>query len=292
MTDATTALDEAFDRMARLDFELPNGFVNHGPMACEALAALDLDDQIEGWARRFVRIVGTGPKAERPQGIESGGWRSALGDYSRLPEWLGYFDERVDDEGWAPVVRTWVPRLVPGLSTALFHGIIRTAQGVRAIAAVDTEARRAELARSLAYWAARFRPGQPTTAVKVTGEAGDAVVGDAARGARHYVAEPNIYNLHGVTGAMAVELLLPHITEDDGLAALAQVRAEHAAMYGDDDLSMADHPNQTWDEHVAMAAADSHDVHAVKLVEACHRGFVSTSDPSFTAAAGRVARRR
>src|SRR3974390_2953034 len=48
MIDVTTALDDAYDRMAQLDFELPNGFVNHGPMACEALAVLGLDDQIEG----------------------------------------------------------------------------------------------------------------------------------------------------------------------------------------------------------------------------------------------------
>ena len=161
MTESTTSLDEAFDRMARLDFELPNGFVNHGPMACEALAALDLDDQIEGWSRRFAQMLDTGPKAERPEGFGGAGWRSALGDYRRLPEWIGYFDDAVDDQGWAPLVGTWVPRLVPGLGTALFHGVIRTAQAVRAIDAVDTEARRAELARSLAYWAARTGRASP-----------------------------------------------------------------------------------------------------------------------------------
>ena len=291
MTESTTSLDEAFDRMARLDFELPNGFVNHGPMACEALAALDLDDQIEGWSRRFAQMLDTGPKAERPEGFGGAGWRSALGDYRRLPEWIGYFDDAVDDQGWAPLVGTWVPRLVPGLGTALFHGVIRTAQAVRAIDAVDTEARRAELARSLAYWAARCRPGQPPADVRAEGATATAVVGDAARGARHYLVEPTIYYLHGVTGAMAVELLLPHIAEDDGLAALAQVRGEHAAMYGDDDPAPLG-PSQEWDERVGLAAAHSHDVHAVKLVEACRRGYASTSDPSFAAAAGQVARRR
>jgi hypothetical protein len=292
MSDGATALDEAFDRMARLDFELPNGFVNHGPMACEALATLGLDDQIEGWSRQFARMLGTGPKAERPQGFAGAGWRSALGDYRRLPEWLGYFDEGIEDVGWGPVVGTWVPRLVPGLSTALFHGIIRTGQAVRAVDAADTEVRRAELARSLAYWAARYRPGQPAADGRANGEVSAAVVGDAARGARHYLVEPTIYYLHGVTGAMAVELLLPHITEEEGMAALAQVRADHAAMYGDDDPNPPEDPTPEWDERVAVAAAGSHDVHAVKLVEACRRGFASTPDPAFAAAAGRVARRR
>jgi hypothetical protein len=30
VSDATPALDEAFERMAAASFELPNGFVNHG----------------------------------------------------------------------------------------------------------------------------------------------------------------------------------------------------------------------------------------------------------------------
>src|SRR5215471_7435344 len=46
MSDTTPALDEAFERMAAASFELPNGFVNHGAMACEALAVLDCADDI------------------------------------------------------------------------------------------------------------------------------------------------------------------------------------------------------------------------------------------------------
>ncbi|HET6186849.1 MAG TPA: hypothetical protein VFE59_07590 [Trebonia sp.] len=51
-------------------------------------------------------------------------------------------------DGWPAVVQTWVPRLMPGLRTALFHGAIRTAHAVRAIDAADTEPRRGELARA------------------------------------------------------------------------------------------------------------------------------------------------
>ncbi len=185
-----------------------------------------------------------------------------------------------------------MPRLVPGLSTALFHGVIRTAQAVRAITAVDSEARRAELARSLAHWAACWRPGRLVADLRVNGEIDGALVADAARGARHYLVEPTIYNLHGVTGAMAVDLLIVHITEEDRVAALAQVRAEHAAMYGEVDSTSPVDLTQGWDEGIAVAAAGSHDVHQVKLVEACRRGFASTLDPSFTAAARRVTHSR
>src|SRR5207247_2474970 len=80
-----------------------------------------------------------------PAGLE---WPQALGDYLRLPEWIGYFTQAIDDDGWPAVVATWVPRLMPALRTALFHGAIRTAHAVRAVDAVDTPPRRGELARA------------------------------------------------------------------------------------------------------------------------------------------------
>jgi hypothetical protein len=55
MSETTPALDEAFERMAAASFELPNGFVNHGAMACEALAVLGCAGDIDSWARRFAR---------------------------------------------------------------------------------------------------------------------------------------------------------------------------------------------------------------------------------------------
>ena len=57
MSDTTPALDEAFERMAAASFELPNGFVNHAAMACEALAVLDCTDDIDSWARRFAQVT-------------------------------------------------------------------------------------------------------------------------------------------------------------------------------------------------------------------------------------------
>jgi hypothetical protein len=61
----STELDEAFERMASAGFELPNGFVNHGAMACEALDALGFEGELEEWAKRFARIAGPAvmPKA-------------------------------------------------------------------------------------------------------------------------------------------------------------------------------------------------------------------------------------
>jgi hypothetical protein len=292
MTETSMALDEAFERMGRLDFELPNGFVNHGPMACEALDALGFDEQIDGWARWFCQMVGEGPEAVAPRSLGGPGWQEGLGDYRRLPEWIGYFDRAIADDGWAPVVEQWVPRLMPGLGAALFHGVIRTAQAVRAVDTVDTDPRRAELARSLGYWAARCGPGRPVSDDDLEREVDGAVLAAAALGARHYVARPDIYHLHGVTGAMAVDLLIGHIGAGAGAAALAQLRAEHAGMYRGDGSVIAlddgDEDSAEWDGGFARTAAGHHDAHQVKLVEACQRGFKATGDRAFVAAAQRV----
>src|SRR5580700_5198578 len=92
MSETSTALDDAFDRMGTSDFELPNGFVNHGPMACEALAALGCDDDIDSWARRFAAQSGNAVEPVAPIAFD---WFEALGDYERLAEWIGYFDARI-----------------------------------------------------------------------------------------------------------------------------------------------------------------------------------------------------
>jgi len=291
MSDTTRALDEAFERMAAASFELPNGFVNHGAMACEALAMLDCDEDIDSWARRFARAGGASVDPVTPPGFE---WREALGDYRKLPEWIGFFARAVADDGWPAVVETWVPRLMPALRTALFHGAIRTAHAVRAIGAADTAPRRGELARALGYWAARYRDGEPARDGEPgpgEGPAGDlrlAVVDAAADGARRYLTRPNILNLHGVTGAMAVEILAPHVSQAAGAAALAQVRAEHAALYAGTPPVTDPRPASPHGGDLALAAARSLDPHQVKLVEACRRGLAATGDPAFAAAAETV----
>jgi hypothetical protein len=220
-----------------------------------------------------------------PAGFE---WRPALGDYRRLPEWIGYFTQAIDGDGWPAVVAAWVPRLMPALRTALFHGAIRTAHAVRAIDAVDTPPRRGELARALGYWAARYRDGQPASPLPPASDLRLAVVRAAADGARRYLARPDIFHLHGVTGAMAVEILAAHLPATDGAAALAQVHAEHAALYAATEPVTRPRPARLPGSELTVAAVRSLDPHQVKLVEACRRGHAATGDPAFAAAAETV----
>lgn len=284
----STVLDDAFERMAASSaFELPNGFVNHGPMGCEALAALGLDDEIDVWARRFERVPGP---AVVPVAMPRLEWKDALGDYRQLPEWIGHFEIAIDEHGWAEVVKVWVPRLMPALSAKLFHGAIHVAHASRALTVADTSARRTELARALGYWAARFQPGRPPDG---RGPATDedpraAVVVAAANAARHYLGAPSILYLHGVTGAMAIELLVGHLSATAMRAALAQLHADHAALYEGSVLQGEISPRGVSQADLARTAADSGDVHQVKLVEACRRAVTITNDTLFLAAAETV----
>jgi hypothetical protein len=263
---ARTSLDEAFERMASAGFELPNGFVNHGAMACEALDALGFEGELGEWAKRFARIAGP---AVTPLSGASLDWRESLGDYNAIPEWIGHFETVIADDGWARAVEVWVPRLVPGMATALFHGVIRVSHAVRAIQA-------GQVAPDV---------GGVDGAVEVDDVQG-AVLAAAAEGARYYLASPNIYFLHGVTGAMAIELLAPHFSGPDQAAALAQLVAEHSAMYAGArpvavaDVRVAGVPRQT----LATAAEASRDPHEVKLVEAALRALDLSGDPVFAAA--------
>src|ERR1700683_3872591 len=101
-----SVLDEAFERMAAASaFELPNGFVNHGPMGVEALSAMGLETRIEEWARRFERVPGPAVEGVPSPKLD---WKDALGDYRRLPECIGHLQLAIDDHGWQEVVKVWV----------------------------------------------------------------------------------------------------------------------------------------------------------------------------------------
>jgi hypothetical protein len=291
MRTSVSSLDDALDRVSGLDFEVPNPFVNHAPMACEALAELGFEADIDDWVRRFEATMRRAVQPVAPRWPTDFDWSDLVGDYRLLPEWMGHFERAIAQDGWPEVVRVWVPRLMPGLAAALFHGVIRTSHAVRAIEAADTPARRAELARALGNWATWFGPGQPIGEVPHVGDdPGSAVVEAAALGARCYVTASTIFNLHGVTGAMAVHLLSAHIAPADAAFAFAQLEAEHVSLYHR--TPIADVDESDWDDGVSLAASKSYDPHQVKLVEACRRGFDITGDAGFVVAAQAVTSER
>ena len=284
-SSAAVLLDEAFDQVSALDFEIPNPIVNHAPMACEALAALGFESSINKWVEHFQPAIHRAIQPVTPTWGHVVAWRDLLGDLWLLPEWMGYFERAIDDEGWRDVVRTWVPRLMPGQVHALFHGVIRTSHAVRALDVTDTRARRAELARALGNWACWCRPGQPTDENFIAIDPGFAIGQAAARAAGCYVSQPNVFALHGVTGAMAVHLLSGYLDQSDAISALSQLEAEHRLLYHDITPALVCDTHGEWDSEFTHRAVRSFDPHQVKLVEACLRGLNLTSDPNFIAAA-------
>ncbi|HEX4865749.1 MAG TPA: hypothetical protein VFV02_16895, partial [Acidimicrobiales bacterium] len=224
-----TVLDEAYERLSGAWLENQQGFVNHGPMVCEALYVMGLEEEVVAWADRSAR-----PQrhiSDRPSG---GGritdWQESLGKFSMLDDWVDHFELSIAEAGWRDTLATWVPRLMPSMGTLLFHSLIRTAHATRAIASAETEPRSQELAFSLGYWAARYGYGR--TVLPVTEAAQNdpetepldavrAALGElASKAARRYVSHPDIFTLHGVTGAMAVHLLAPHVDLKDARASV------------------------------------------------------------------------
>ncbi len=274
-------LDGALARVSTLEYPPPKRFVSHAPMACEVLDVLGRAAALDSWVESSEAHL----QQERPAAPSHWGsgfdWQAELGRSQVLPEWMGFFSEVIERDGWSDTVSVWVPRLMPGLSAALFHGVIRTSHAVRAMTRAETPERRDELARALAHWAVWFRPGE---AVVGAGEQGDprrGALDAAAHGVGFFNSEPNILNLHGVTGAMAVHLLSSYISEDDARAAADQLYAEHRALYGSESRQIDPEEHAVWDDKTIDVAAESFDPHQVKLVEACLRGYTLTNDARF-----------
>ncbi|HEY7370284.1 MAG TPA: hypothetical protein VIA29_10385 [Thermoanaerobaculia bacterium] len=150
------ALDAALEILAPSGPEFHGGLANHGPMAAEALVALDRPEIVVPWVESYRRRLDEKPRGSRP--IVAGEWREALGDGGRIGDWIAFFEREVEARGWRGALSEWSERLAPGIAAAAFHGAIRTAHAVRSLEEKEDAARRRELANGLAYWAARYDP--------------------------------------------------------------------------------------------------------------------------------------
>jgi hypothetical protein len=149
------ALDAALEILGPTGPEYHGGLANHGPMAAEALVALDRPEAVVPWVERYRRLLDSRPRGGRP--IAAADWREALGEGSRLGDWLLFFEREVEARGWKAALADWSDRLAPGVAAAAFHGVIRTGHAVRALEEREDAPRRRELASGLAYWAARYQ---------------------------------------------------------------------------------------------------------------------------------------
>ncbi len=165
------AVNDALERMDDLGYERGQGvdLANHGPMAAEALALLGQEDEVARWVGRYRKAMEHHePPAARfaLDAADESSWRPALGTIGRAGDWERLFVRELAEAHWRDVLARWWPRLLPGLFAGLTHGLIRTAHAVRGLYAAGekpTPLQLNELARGLAYWAARYTelPGTP-----------------------------------------------------------------------------------------------------------------------------------
>lgn len=156
--------DEALDLIHRYGPEYGGGLANHAPMAIDSLVGLGRSDDIPLWLDWYSRSLDAPPRGFGA--IPASDWREYLGRHDRAADWVLLFQREIDNDGWRAALRTWAPRLIPGLAAAATHGVLRTAHAVRGLSASDTPSRRRELAEGLGYWAATWQtlPGEPSTA--------------------------------------------------------------------------------------------------------------------------------
>ncbi len=151
----TDAMDQALEMLAGAGPEFAGGLANHAPMAAEALVAMDRADAVTAWVERYKRRLDGRPESRKP--IARAEWQAALGDYSRVADWIAFFNREFNEKPWRTVLSEWSARLSPGLVAAAMHGLLRTAHAARSLSQKESEARKKELAEGLAYWAARYQ---------------------------------------------------------------------------------------------------------------------------------------
>lgn len=158
-------MDEALDLLEDSGPEYGPGFSSHGPMAAEALLALGREDAVIPWVTGYRKRLPGNPAPGHP--VDSGYWFDALGSIGRYADWVTCLEEELREEDWCTVLNVWVPRLLPGMVGAAWHGAIRTGHAVRSLNREESPAKIRELARALAYWAARYQslPGFPAPRV-------------------------------------------------------------------------------------------------------------------------------
>jgi hypothetical protein len=153
-------LDDALALLAPYSPEYAGALSDHAPMVLEALDRLGRGDLLETYLARtlpYRRLLSD----EVDPALAAFSARVAAASYD-VARW-----------GWERALSVRLSPLVDAVSGAAFHGTIRVAHAVRALERADTEPRRVELCRALAYMEARAerlglpRSGGPSSLTSV-----------------------------------------------------------------------------------------------------------------------------
>ncbi|MBC6468372.1 DUF4243 domain-containing protein [Actinomadura alba] len=299
------AIDDALDRMWEVGFEFGPDFAVHAPMAAETLITLGHPDVVPSWLelnRRQRRYTAPPAAAEPIPDDDPGAQRLALGDYRRVADWVAFFDRRLDTAPWQEVVVRWWPVLLDGAFAAFTHGLIRTAHAVRILRTTPEPSplQLNELARGLAYWAARHTP-------IMTGDADERTSAPAERDVQVALSDltvasagkyatlaprPPVPLVHAITAPAAMRLVLPILPGELRLRT-CEVAERLVEMVWNripgfpSGRGPAREPGYRppTGEHLTEEAVQIGDEHAIKLAEACVREYALRPDDRYLAAA-------
>jgi hypothetical protein len=306
-TSYSDAMGSVLERLQGAGYEFAPSHVNHAPMAAEAMAWLGYTDEVPNWLEQNIERrryydppEETGELSER----DPADWVPALGDFRRVADWSTMFRRQLDTEPWTDVLTWWWPRLLPGMSGALMHGVIRTAHAARALASVsgDTALQRGELAQALGYWAARYSGGpsqdqrqapcgtqmpSPDPGAESEGALralDDLVAGSAGAYASVARSSP-VPLIHAITGPAAVRLLCDHLPPDQYRVSYeAAARCSSSIRSQFEHGGRIEHPAIAAPGDVVAAAIDLGDEHAIKLAEVAVRYHKRSPDERYLTA--------
>lgn len=178
----TGTLDEALERLHATGPELGGWLSNHGPMAVEALIRHGHAVTVHPWLDVYRTRLDELPAAR--YSVTEANWREALGDPRRAGDWIAHFTRLLAEHPWRDVLAVWWPRLLPGITAAATHPVIRVGHAVRTLLAETgggspTEPRVTELGHALGYWAARHQPLPVPVRLGAPGTSGTAGAAEA-----------------------------------------------------------------------------------------------------------------
>ncbi len=127
--DLSPTLLELLDEELGTDPTTVRGLTNHLPMALVAKEGLgaDADELIRFAAVYSARITALDEPTTR---LDATTWRSAIGNYDAAADLRSYFVRQVAEVGPDETLRSHLPDLIPGISGAAFHGVIRLAYAI------------------------------------------------------------------------------------------------------------------------------------------------------------------
>ncbi len=301
------AMGAALERLQGIGYEWGPSFVNHAPMAAEALARLGYTDDVPAWVDRNIQLRRYYDPPEQRWELTSAqeDWESALGEFSRVADWAALFERELAGEQWTNVVARWWPRLLPGMSGALTHGVIRTAHAIRALAMAsgDTALQRSELAQGLGYWAARYwHRGDADRTADTAPAARETLPGDSAAALRaldglvaessgRYAVTPQSFPvplIHSITAPAAVRLVCEYLPPDQhqpSYQAARRCSQSIAGQFGAAQSANAAAPAAPEDPaQIVAAAVELGDEHSIKLAEVAFRYHCAAPDERYLAA--------